>query len=145
MKKRQILNHLQSGLETIQVSNGYLTNAGSLVAYWGDTNQEWSTDGINFRDISCDVTENNSYHSHVLHVEIEAIAFTDDPLETGCNLEADIISCVSSRLNWEGYALITQLETDSAISKEVVTAGKTAISMVVRIAITFRTNKWQLD
>jgi len=145
MKKRQILNQLQSGLETIQVSNGYLTNAGEFVAYWGDTNQEWSTDGINFRDVSCDVTENNPYHSHVLHLEIEAIAFTDDPLETGCDLESDIISCLSSRLNWEGYGLITQLEPESSISKEVVTAGKTAISVVVRIAITFRTDKWKVD
>jgi hypothetical protein len=145
MKKREILTQLQSALEEIQISNGFLTDLGDAVTYWGETNQEWETNGINFRDLSCDVTENNPYHSHRLHLEIEAIAFTDDPLGTGCDLESDLIKAVYPNLNWEGEALITELEPESSVTKEVQTAGKTAISLIIRIVITFRTDKWQLD
>jgi hypothetical protein len=145
MKKREILNQLQARLEEIQTSNGFLTNLGDSVTYWGDTNQEWLTDGITFRDLSCDIVEVNPYHSHALHIEIEAIAFTDDPLGTGCDLEEDLITALSTQLNWDGKALITELEAESSITKEVETAGKTAISVVIRIIITFRTDKWNLS
>jgi hypothetical protein len=144
MSKRAILELILSQLETITTANGYLTNIGSNATYARDTNQEWDTEGVTFRDFGCNISENNIYHVYDLDLEIEAIAFGDDLITIGCDLEEDLISLIARNLNWAGDALKTEFHPDSSIVKDFQTAGKSAVSVTLNLSVQFRLPKWSV-
>lgn len=143
MIKYQILENILIGLQSILPANGYLTDIGKNAEYWGDTDQEWNTSGVTFRDVEEEFVEANTLHNRLLTVEVEAIAFAEplDLMQKGCQLERDLITLFGSDLSLGGKAMIVEL-APQAIAKQVETKGKKAVSVLITLAIAYRTDKW---
>jgi hypothetical protein len=146
MIKKNLLKLILSELKTITVANGYLSDIGLNATYARDTNQEWDTEGVTFRDYNCNITENNTFHEYDLEIEIEAITFADNLIEAGCNLEEDLINLLSKNLNWTKVdAMITAFVPTSSIVKSFETAGRSAVSVQVNLSVKYRLPQWSLN
>lgn len=144
MKKYEILSAIEEALGGISLENNYLTNIGSDCTYWRSTDQEWQRSGVTYRDSSCQIIENNLYHEYLLSVDIEAIAFTDDPLAASCFIEADLIRAIGQDLQWGGKAVSTQV-SEEGIVKSIETKGACVVGVTLNLLITFRVNKWAVE
>jgi bifunctional N-acetylglucosamine-1-phosphate-uridyltransferase/glucosamine-1-phosphate-acetyltransferase GlmU-like protein len=145
MIKKTFLELILSQLQTITTANGYLTDIGLDAAYARDINQEWDTEGVTFRDFNCNITENNTFHEYDVEIEIEAITFADNLIEAGCNLEEDLIKLVSKNLNWTKVdAMITAFVPSGSIVKSFQTAGRSAVSVILNLAVQYRIPKWSV-
>lgn len=142
MKKFDILSAILTALEGVTVANGYQTDIGENATYAQDTNHEYDTAGVDFRDTSCEVVEVNQYHEYALGLEVQAIAFGEDLLELGCQLEQDLIQAIGADPTWDALALKTEFAQEGAIVKDWQTAGKKAVSLTLNLIVTFRTEKW---
>jgi hypothetical protein len=140
VKKLQILEEIENTLANITVTNNYATDIGVKLEYWATNDTEYETESLTFRDEEEEVSQQNELHEHYLKVEIEAIAFSNDPKSKGCYLLADILKAVGSNLNWGGNAIDTKLGVNS---KAIATVGRTAVKVTVEIEVLYRTGMWE--
>lgn len=140
MKTLSILNEIEATLSNILTTNGYYTDLGSKLEYWSNEDTEYDSEKLTFRDEECEITREGGEHEHKLTVEIEAIAFTDDPKRKGCELMADIYRAVGSNLNWGSHALDTMLVKNE---KAIATEGKTAVRVIVTVEVLYRAAVWE--
>jgi hypothetical protein len=134
-RRLDILQAVETRLQTIQTSNGYQTNLGSRVFYWHDLPHEYGETGaVTFRDVEEELIEVNTWHECCLHLEIEAIAFVDGLVETE-KLVSDLRTMLKGDRTWGRLALKTKL---IKIAKTLETEGKTAARVVAEVDIVFR-------
>lgn len=144
MKKLDLLNAIASRLATITTANGYETDIGLRSSYWQDWDFEYGEVGaITFRDLEEEVTEVNQFQEFLLHLEIEAVAYTSagsvSEVELGCNLQFDLIRAIGVDPTWGKLAIKTELKETA---KQIQTEGKRAMNLTLSFDITYRDPKW---
>lgn len=143
MKKLALLNAIASRLATITTANGYLTNIGLKSSYWQDWEFEYGEVGaVTFKDLEEEVAEINQYHEFLLHLEIEAVAYGENLITIGCYLQTDLSRVIGIDPTFGQLAIKTELK---ATSKQILTEGKRAISLILNLDITYRESLWQVE
>ncbi len=141
MKRLDILNAIEAGLNQITIVNGYSSDIGNNVNYWSDLPWEFGeVGGITFQDPEEETIEVGLLHEHSLSIEIEAIAFTDNPKVKGIELLNDIKTAIALDLTWGGLALRTVLGGND---KNIQTSGQTAVRIYVQIEVVYRTERFE--
>lgn len=140
MIRAAILTAIQSQLTTITIANGYNTDLGARVFYWHDLPFEYGEQGaLSIRDTETLIAEVNQRFHHEITIELEAVAFTDDPLMTGCNMLSDLIRCIGIDPTWGRQATQTQPTRTETI---VETQGKTAIRVLLAMTVSYRSDRY---
>lgn len=141
MEKHDILNAIAQRLAIITTSNGYQTNIGLKSSYWQDTDFEYGETGaVTFRDLEEEVKEVNQVQEFLLHLEIEAVAYSENLLAVGCHLQSDLIKAIGVDPTWGGSAIKTELK---GTEKQIATEGKRAIALTLKLDIQYRESRWQ--
>ena len=117
-----------------------MTNIGRRFEYWANYDSQYERERLTVRDEEEEITTEGNRHEHRLTLEIEAIALTEDPLTTGCNLLSDIYKAVGSSTDWGGHAIDTQLVRNE---KAIATEGRTAVRVMVEVEVMYRTGLWE--
>lgn len=141
MKKLDILNAIAQRLATITTSNGYLTNIGSHSSYWQDWDFEYGEVGAcTFRDLEEEIKVCGNYQEFLLLLEIEAVAYSENLLTVGCNLQSDLTRAIGVDPTWGGNVIKSELK---GTEKQITTEGKRAIGIVLKLDITYREPLWE--
>jgi uncharacterized membrane protein len=131
----EILTQLEEQLATITAANGYLTDLGDRVFYWHDLPFEYGEEGaISFRDLEEETTLNNKFYENSLLIEVEAIAFSSEPMVDGCNLLDDLLKA-TVRSRWLDDVISIRTTGNS---KDIETKGQTCLRVVVNLSINYR-------
>lgn len=139
MKRIDIMEALGALLGAITVANGSNTDLGLNLLYWQDYATEYEEDALIYRDGDEDITEANSNHEYVLHTEIEAHSFSENPGLRANKCLQDIVLAIGKNITFSGLASkITLLGSET----EVETDGKSACKVLVKLDIHYRTPKF---
>lgn len=137
MTRLEILQALQTQLQTITTANGYHTNLGQNVEYF--TTYELDYDGpaaVTFRDVDTEYQRINTRYSHFLTCEIEALAWTTpaNKLTDSCHILEDLNTAIVLS-PWHPGVIAVRPRTDS---KQIEARGKQCISFQLDVEIEYR-------
>lgn len=137
--KLEVLQDLQTTLQTIKISNQFLTDIGKNVSYWDTYNNDYKgSPTVTFRDKETDYERKGLAYQARMLVEIEAIGYVREStkLVDSCNVCTDLLKAVVLN-QWSDNVIAVRLKQDS---KEIEAKGKQAISVMFRIEIEYREN-----
>jgi hypothetical protein len=131
-KRKEILEDIANLLATIKPVNLYQTNIGDNVVYWQDTDVEFSTNLVEYRDPYEEVKSVNLPLEKTLTVLISVIQVTESVFTVGCQILEDLEKAFAEFTVKEGKLFIKSNE------KTVETKGKKSIKVTVKLEIMYR-------
>ena len=137
MSRATILEDLLTQLQTITVDNGYNTNIGDKASYWEVYPDDYNgPPTVTFFDRDEDYEKVNQFYHQVIHVEIQAIAYTTaaTKLVDSCDLLADLTKALVNT-RWSSDLLYVRPVSNS---KEIEGKGKQAIAVTLNLDIEYR-------
>lgn len=137
MLRLELLQALQTQLETITTANGYNTNIGSACTYWDTYEQDYNgVPSVTFRDVDTNYEWANTRQTNRLVVEVEAIAVTTqaDKLEVSCHLMEDIYQAMV-KVPWYSNVIAVRPVSES---KQVEAKGKPFVCCTLTLEIEYR-------
>jgi hypothetical protein len=125
-KRKVILLAIKTKLETL---TGF-----ESVFYWHDVPLEYEKDVIEFRDLEERSQQVNILYSQDLMIRVRATKFTEDTLEVGENILADLKALFADE-TWSGNAHKTSFTNNRKIVK---TSGKKSVTVEMYLNICYR-------
>lgn len=141
-KRLSIVNAIRSRLTEIQKANGFITDLGESVFYWKDLPAEYKQDSLIICDKDHRFERSNGRCTHTLAVEIKAVCFDDYYFgERGNEALEDIITLIGQDETWGSLATLTEIDD---VDWSVETDGKTAVCVLVRLRVYYRTGDFEV-
>lgn len=139
MKRTDIMSAIGDRLNKIAIANGYFTDLGTDIFYWQAEDAEYDAFCLIYRDVGEEHTQIGNTRENQLHVEVEAVLFTDNSGADGNKAIADIIKAIGIDPTWNKLCFNTQLVKNEMV---VDTAGKTAVRVIVYADLFYRVPLW---
>lgn len=139
MKRITLISAVGESLTQIAIANNFFTDLGSNIFYWLSPDAEYDTNSLIYRDVGEEHTQIGNTRENQLHLEVEAVLFTDTPGTDGNKACADIIKALGVDPTWNGLCFNTQLvKSETAVD----TVGKTAVRIIVYVDLFYRVSLW---
>ena len=141
--RQRIVEEIGTRLSRILVANGYETDLGKSVTEWrAETIPMVALPAVDYRDVSesseaSTIMGADSLREQTLSVHIEMRA-ADDPTMQRAML-ADCIKAIGQDPTWAGYALATEIASDSTEFQE---QSRLMGSTTLKLLITYRVRVW---
>jgi hypothetical protein len=147
-KRQQIVEAIYARFQTILISGGYHTDAGTDVAIYRTTKVVPDSEqvAINIRDLSdrIDSTGVVPFDLHELHIETEfAVATGQTSDDKAREVIADIYSAIGKDHTWGGLAEGTILTRDNDNRMSLDQAERVVAGGYIDFIVSFRTDRFK--
>ena len=142
--RQQVMEAIQTRLESVLVSAGYLTDVGLNVFHWrdpqGEPFQPKEKPCCFIRDASSEITPlDNTVHEHAVSVEIGALVDRSDAAAVMRDIEADLFQAIGVDKTFGGLCYYCQT---SGTQSDVKTTGEKNAVVRIMLELRYRTPAW---